>query len=154
VGSEATVTDATTAAAAPAVLLGTEATRRPPQVEHAELLAELTERFTAADGTTYLVRIWGARSQGTWAGWLEFAAADASDVRLTGQETTQPDRERSCTGPLAWGQPASWVRSPALASRTPAAHDGMEIVSGNLQGVSRLKYSSLKQSDVRLNRRS
>ncbi len=95
VGSEATVTDATTVAADSAASPATEITHRPPQVEHAELLAELTERFTSTDGKSYAVRIWGGpRSEGTWAGWLEFGAVDGSDSRRTGQETTQPDRDK------------------------------------------------------------
>src|SRR2546426_576321 len=67
----------------------------PPNVEHAELLAELPEYSTARDGKRYLVRVWGGpRPAGTWAGWLEFVSLDGTEIKRTGQETSQPDRDK------------------------------------------------------------
>jgi hypothetical protein len=45
-------------------------------------------------GSTYEVRICGEeRTDGTWAGWIEFHPTDASHpVMLTEQETSQPNR--------------------------------------------------------------
>jgi hypothetical protein len=43
---------------------------------------------------TYNVYVLGAeRSDGTWAGWIEFAPADGTQRLRTGQETSQPNRE-------------------------------------------------------------
>jgi hypothetical protein len=93
VGSEARVTEATVADMPPSSPV--EALiHRAPEVEHAELVGELAEHFTASDGTRYAVRVWaGPGATGTWVGWLEFAALDGSEVRRTGQETTQPQRD-------------------------------------------------------------
>ncbi len=59
-----------------------------------ELIDEHAERAIAADGTAYIVRVYGApRPDGTWIGWLEFHPVNgASPVLRTDQETTQPDR--------------------------------------------------------------
>jgi hypothetical protein len=95
VGSEAAVIEAVTTDVTTAASRVEELLHRAPEVEHAELIAELTERFIAADGTPYLVRVWaGPGMTGTWVGWLEFAALDGSELRSTGQETTQPDRDK------------------------------------------------------------
>ena len=95
VGSDAAVTDVAATRGPTGDASVDEITHRPPAVQHAELLAELTERFTSGGGVPYQVRIWGGpRAERTWAGWLEFASADGTDVRRTGQETTQPDREQ------------------------------------------------------------
>ena len=92
-GSEARVTGATVADMPPSSPVE-ELIHRAPEVEHAELVAELTERFTAPDGTRYAVRVWaGPGTTATWVGWLEFAPLDGSEVRRTGQETTQPHRD-------------------------------------------------------------
>jgi len=93
VGGDSALTGAATAADrsdSPSALSPT-----PPNVEHAELLAELTEYFTARDGKRYLVRVWGGpRPAGTWAGWLEFVSLDGTEIKRTGQETSQPDRDK------------------------------------------------------------
>ncbi len=95
VGSEATVTEAIAADLPAGPSPVDELIHRVPQVEHAELVAELTEHFTAAEGRRYAVRVWaGPGAAGTWVGWLEFAAVDGRDVQRTGQETTQPDRDK------------------------------------------------------------
>lgn len=58
-----------------------------------ELLMELVEQITTADGTRYVVRVYGQpRTAGTWVGWLEFVAVGAATVLQTGAETTQPNR--------------------------------------------------------------
>jgi hypothetical protein len=60
-----------------------------------ELIHEYAARFEDDEGTRYLVRAYGQeRTDGTWAGWLEFAPALGDGKPLaTGQETSQPNRE-------------------------------------------------------------
>jgi hypothetical protein len=60
----------------------------------AELIQEYSTRLTGQDGATYVVRACAEqRSDGTWAGWLEFHAAGGRTPALrTGQETSQPNR--------------------------------------------------------------
>lgn len=60
----------------------------------AELIQEYSARITSDYGTTYVVRAYGEeRSDGTWAGWLEFhpTVGGAATLR-TDQETSQPSR--------------------------------------------------------------
>jgi hypothetical protein len=58
-----------------------------------ELIMEFVEQVTTADGTRYVVRVYGQpRTDGTWVGWLEFVAVGAAIVLRTGIETTQTDR--------------------------------------------------------------
>ena len=48
-------------------------------------------RLQTAAGVKYAIRVLGQpRADGTWIGWLEFAASDGSHVLCTGRETTQP----------------------------------------------------------------
>ena len=60
----------------------------------AVLLQEYTTEVIAANGTVYTVRSYGEeRSDGTWAGWLEFEPVDSAKPALrTDQETSQPNR--------------------------------------------------------------
>ena len=60
----------------------------------AVLLQEYTVQVIGSDGTAYDVRSYGEeRDDGTWTGWLEFDAVDASKPSLsTEQETSQPNR--------------------------------------------------------------
>ena len=59
-----------------------------------QLVLEFKERIRDADGTAYLARIYGqSRTDGTWAGWIEFVAVDTDLTRRTGQETTQSTPE-------------------------------------------------------------
>ena len=60
----------------------------------AELLQEYSTHVTGPDDTIYIVRSYGEeRSDGTWAGWLEFHTTDVDKPTLrTGQETSQPNR--------------------------------------------------------------
>lgn len=60
----------------------------------AELIHTQSSRIRSADGSTWEARVMGEqRSDGTWAGWLEFRTLgnNARSVK-TGQETSQPDR--------------------------------------------------------------
>jgi hypothetical protein len=51
------------------------------------------EPFLAEDGVAYTVTVWGQeRTDGTWIGWLVFAAPDAAS-RPTPRETSQSNRE-------------------------------------------------------------
>jgi len=61
----------------------------------AELIQEYAARFRDDDGTLYVVSAHGEeRSDGTWAGWLEFVPALGDGTSLTtGQETSQPNRD-------------------------------------------------------------
>ena len=61
----------------------------------AVLLQEYSTQLMAPDGTTYNVSTYGEeRADGTWVGWLEFEPTDGiSDVLVTGQETSQPNRQ-------------------------------------------------------------
>ena len=59
----------------------------------AVLLQEYSTQVIGPDGTTYNVVSYGEeRDDGTWAGWLEFEPTDDSEVLITGQETSQPNR--------------------------------------------------------------
>jgi hypothetical protein len=56
-----------------------------------ERIADLDRRYTSAAGREYLVSIEGLpRHDGTWAGRVRFAGG--ADVRVTDQETSQPNR--------------------------------------------------------------
>jgi len=58
------------------------------------LILELMQEVQAADGTPYVVRVYGQqRTDGTWEGWLEFVAVGAAVVLRTDRETTQSSRE-------------------------------------------------------------
>jgi hypothetical protein len=59
-----------------------------------ELIQEYSTRITGEDRTTYIVRAYAnQRSDGTWAGWIEFHPVDGRKPALrTGQETSQPNR--------------------------------------------------------------
>src|SRR6266508_943148 len=95
VGSEATVTEAIAADLPAGPSPVDELIHRVPRVELAELVAELTELFSAAEGRRCAVRVCaGPGATGTCVGWLEFAAVDGGDVQRTRQETTQPDRDQ------------------------------------------------------------
>ena len=60
----------------------------------AVLLQEYSTQVVGPDGTTYNVLSFGEeRDDGTWAGWLEFEPTDGSEVLVTGQETSQPNRQ-------------------------------------------------------------
>ncbi|HLZ25793.1 MAG TPA: hypothetical protein VKV73_00555 [Chloroflexota bacterium] len=60
------------------------------------VLHEYADLFQADDGETYLVRIYGqGRADGTWVGWLEFAATGDGASRRTGQETSQSSRHHA-----------------------------------------------------------
>jgi len=61
----------------------------------AELIQEYAARFRDDDGALYVVSAYGEeRSDGTWAGWLEFVPALGDGTSLiTGQETSQPNRD-------------------------------------------------------------
>lgn len=61
----------------------------------AVVIHEHSAAVVTRDGTTYDVRILGeARTDGTWAGWLEFhPRGGPRPVLRTGQETSQPNRE-------------------------------------------------------------
>ena len=86
----------------------TELTHRPPLVERAELVAELTEHFRSPEGRLYRVRVWGGpRSDTTWAGWLEFTAL--------------PSRMDSQVGPAPWW-PTMVPFSESVASGATKAH--------------------------------
>ena len=62
-----------------------------------ELIHEHSATVTGNDGRRYRARTYGEqRRDGTWGGWIEFVAADAtaaSRTLRTGQETSQPDRK-------------------------------------------------------------
>jgi hypothetical protein len=58
-----------------------------------DLIMEFVEQVTTADGTQYVVRVYGQpRTDGTWVGWLEFVAIGAAILLRTGIETTQSNR--------------------------------------------------------------
>jgi hypothetical protein len=72
-----------------------EAPDSSPSVARTALIREYAVSVVDADGTRYKVRAYGQeRPDSTWMGWLEFEPEAANrPVRLTGQETSQPDRE-------------------------------------------------------------
>ena len=54
---------------------------------------EFANSFQSADGALFRPRVYGAeREDGTWIGWLEFAALGGNTLLRTDRETTQPDR--------------------------------------------------------------
>ncbi len=59
-------------------------------------MGELIQTYTevvVSGGVEYVASAVGAeRADGTWEGWIEFRS-EAGDVRRTGRETTQPDRD-------------------------------------------------------------
>jgi hypothetical protein len=59
------------------------------------LILELVQQIRdPVDGALYIPRVYGrARVDGTWEGWIEFAAVRAATVVRTDQETTQSNRE-------------------------------------------------------------
>jgi len=58
----------------------------------AETLLEYSHNLAGPDGHVYRARACGRpRENGTWEGWLEFPSVDASIVRRTSRETTQPN---------------------------------------------------------------
>jgi hypothetical protein len=60
----------------------------------AVLLQEYATRVVGRDEVEYAVKSYGEeRTDGTWAGWLEFDPTDSTRPALrTGQETSQPNR--------------------------------------------------------------
>jgi hypothetical protein len=64
-------------------------------IQMRELIHEYVNPVRTTDGATYRVRAYGeAQSDGTWVGWLEFAAGDADGpTRATDRETSQASRE-------------------------------------------------------------
>ncbi len=59
----------------------------------AELIQTYMEVVRDADGAEYTAHAYGEELRGgTWEGWLEFHSS-AGEVRRTGRETTQPNRE-------------------------------------------------------------
>jgi len=58
-----------------------------------EFIHEHSTRVKDEDGTTYIVRVYAEeRTDGTWAGWIEFHPIDErKPVLRTGQETSQPN---------------------------------------------------------------
>jgi hypothetical protein len=58
-----------------------------------ECIHEYLDVVRDADGTPYLVRVYGQlRSDGTWIGWIEFLAIGPPITLQTGRETTQSNR--------------------------------------------------------------
>ena len=50
--------------------------------------------LVSSEGTTFRADTWGERREdGTWCGWLEFSPREGGDVLVTGQETSQPNRD-------------------------------------------------------------
>jgi hypothetical protein len=63
-------------------------------VAYTEVIAEFQDHILDTDGMHYVARVCGgARTDGTWSGWLEFVAVGRQQLRRTETETTQPDRE-------------------------------------------------------------
>jgi hypothetical protein len=81
-------------AAAGGFVTGTAPPRRPRRLRvEPELIREYVEQIADADGTRYVVRVYGQpRSDGTWVGWLAFLGVGAATVLRTGVETTQASR--------------------------------------------------------------
>ncbi|HWW74673.1 MAG TPA: hypothetical protein VNZ44_04705 [Pyrinomonadaceae bacterium] len=61
----------------------------------AELIQTYTEVVRDARGVEFVASAHGGeRDDGTWEGWIEFRSiAGEGDVRRTGRETTQPNRD-------------------------------------------------------------
>lgn len=97
-GSASTVAAASAAetASSPTVA-GTTTITAEPAVELVELVGELIQEYAeplqGSDGQLYLPRVYGAqRLDGTWIGWLQFAAIGGEAILRTNRETTQPNR--------------------------------------------------------------
>ena len=98
----------------PHVLRATPRGRRPagPPL----LIMELTQQIRDADGTEFLVQVYGrGRSDGTWEGWLEFVGAASPVILRTGRETTQSKREDVAY--WATGLEPSYVRGAFARAR-------------------------------------
>jgi hypothetical protein len=58
-----------------------------PILEHSVILVD-------AEGVSYRATTYGEqREDGTWWGWIEFQPRDGGPAVVTGQETTQPNRD-------------------------------------------------------------
>jgi hypothetical protein len=59
-----------------------------------EFIYEHVPRVRSEGGARYIVRVYAQeRTDGTWAGWIEFHPTDErKSVLRTGQETSQPNR--------------------------------------------------------------
>jgi hypothetical protein len=63
-------------------------------VAQAQLVFELSEQIVAPDGKHYVPQIFGGvKSDGMWAGWIEFLDLQTGKARRTRQETTQGSLE-------------------------------------------------------------
>ena len=84
----------------------------------AELILQLADPVTSAEGVAYVVQVW-AESNHRWQAWLVFIAADGRILR-TERETTGPRRDAI----RAW---ADRLRAPDLEQAlrravAPSAH--------------------------------
>jgi hypothetical protein len=66
------------------------------------------------DGVPYSAQVCGRPNGHLWEGWIEFIAADGSDVRRTPRETTQPDRDAL----MYWAQGLSMTYLEGAMART------------------------------------
>jgi hypothetical protein len=66
------------------------------------------------DGVPYSAQVCGRPNGHLWEGWIEFIAADGSDVRRTPRETTQPDRDAL----VYWAQGLSMTYLEGAMART------------------------------------
>jgi hypothetical protein len=84
-----------------------------------ECVLTYENRVMDSEGVSYTATAWGVeRSDGTWAGWLEFVPGEGSKpVLRTARETTQARRE----GLLYW---ATGVEATYLEGAFARAHSG------------------------------
>jgi hypothetical protein len=86
-GDAETITTTTVTTVTPATPR-TRVMSMPPVFIH-----EFIDHIIDVDGTHYVVQAYGQpRTDGTWIGWLKFAAVGAATILRTSTETTQPDR--------------------------------------------------------------
>jgi hypothetical protein len=59
-----------------------------------EQIHEHSVVLVSSDGSTFRAATWGEqREDGTWWGWLEFNPREGGKSLVTGQETSQPNRD-------------------------------------------------------------
>ncbi|HEV8634722.1 MAG TPA: hypothetical protein VG370_10860 [Chloroflexota bacterium] len=103
--------------------------RREPRAAPPELIHAYAEPVVGADGTCYVARARGVpRRDGTWVGWLEFAAPGTGRALRTGRETTQPSRV--CLAYWATGIAPVYMHG-ALARARPR---NTPVARGSLRG--------------------
>ena len=96
------------------------------------------------DGTPYRVQVCGGPNGHMWEGWIEFAAADGSDVRRTSRETTQPDRDAL----VYWadGLSGTYLEGAMARTLTPPKAKVRELATPYFEGPEVSRFVEVTQN--------